>query len=202
MHGENLLWRWIQQLFRNARVPEGCRGQLLDKLLPKLSLDDLELDWNGGLFLVSLARSSHANEAFQSRAFPDISANGANYVVAVCEQTCCCGILFSLFVAQVDGAFTLVYGTSCSSPVVGAIFTMINDARLAIGKGTIGFINPTVNFDIAPRIDEKVLTISPLPSRFIPLSSPVHSTTLPKAAILAAIPPAFMQPWDGTLSLG
>ena len=57
MHGENLLWRWVQQLFRNARVPEGCRGQLLDKLLPKLSLDDLELDWNGGLFLVSLARS-------------------------------------------------------------------------------------------------------------------------------------------------
>ena len=162
--------------------------------------------WNStgtvGFFLCLWPAASHANEAFQSRAFPDISANGANYVVAVCEQTCCCGVIFSLFVAQVDGAFTLVYGTSCSSPVVGAIFTMINDARLAIGKGTIGFINPTVNFDIAPRIDEKVLTISPLPSRFIPLSSPVHSTTLPKAAILAAIPPASMQPWDGTLSLG
>jgi tripeptidyl-peptidase I len=48
------------------------------------------------------------------------------------------------YVVAVDGAFELVYGTSCSSPVSGAIFTMINDARLAAGKGPIGFINPTV----------------------------------------------------------
>ncbi|EPS94928.1 hypothetical protein FOMPIDRAFT_1025983 [Fomitopsis schrenkii] len=61
-----------------------------------------------------------------SRAFPDISANGANYVVAV------------------QGEFYLVYGTSASSPVSAAIFSAINDARLAIGKSTIGFINPTI----------------------------------------------------------
>jgi hypothetical protein len=48
------------------------------------------------------------------------------------------------YVVAVDGQFELVYGTSCSSPVSGAIFTMINDARLAVGKGPIGFINPTV----------------------------------------------------------
>ncbi|KAH7883231.1 peptidase S8/S53 domain-containing protein [Phlebopus sp. FC_14] len=66
------------------------------------------------------------NATGTSRAFPDISANGANYVVAI------------------DGRFELVYGTSCSSPVSGAIFTMINDARLALGKGPIGFINPTI----------------------------------------------------------
>jgi len=66
------------------------------------------------------------NSTGTSRAFPDISANGANYVVAV------------------DGTLELVYGTSCSSPVCGAIFTMINDARLAAGKSTIGFINPTI----------------------------------------------------------
>ncbi|KAF8141189.1 peptidase S8/S53 domain-containing protein [Boletus edulis] len=61
-----------------------------------------------------------------SRAYPDISANGANYIVAI------------------DGGFELVYGTSCSSPVSGAIFTMVNDARIAAGKSTIGFINPTI----------------------------------------------------------
>ncbi|KLO15522.1 subtilisin-like protein [Schizopora paradoxa] len=61
-----------------------------------------------------------------SRGFPDISANGVNYVVAV------------------DGEFSLVFGTSCSSPVLGAILTLINDARLAIGKSPIGFINPTI----------------------------------------------------------
>jgi len=66
------------------------------------------------------------NSTGASRAFPDISANGANYVVAI------------------DGQFQRVFGTSCSSPVSGAIFTMINDARLALGKGPIGFINPTI----------------------------------------------------------
>ncbi|KAG6375597.1 peptidase S8/S53 domain-containing protein [Boletus reticuloceps] len=66
------------------------------------------------------------NSTGKSRALPDISANGANYVVAV------------------DGEFVLIYGTSCSTPVNGAIFTMINDARLAVGKSTIGFINPTI----------------------------------------------------------
>ncbi|KAF8841683.1 hypothetical protein BDN67DRAFT_900913 [Paxillus ammoniavirescens] len=66
------------------------------------------------------------NSTGMSRGFPDISANGANYVVAI------------------DGQFELVFGTSCSSPVTGAIFTMINDARLAVGKKPIGFINPTI----------------------------------------------------------
>ncbi|KAJ8585970.1 subtilisin-like protein [Rhizopogon salebrosus TDB-379] len=61
-----------------------------------------------------------------SRAFPDLSANGARYVVAV------------------DGEFSLIYGTSASTPVVGAILTMVNDARIAVGKPPIGFINPTI----------------------------------------------------------
>lgn len=66
------------------------------------------------------------NNTQKSRGFPDIAANGANYVVAV------------------DGAFTLIYGTSASSPVVGSILTLVNEARLTIGKSSIGFINPTL----------------------------------------------------------
>ncbi|EGO26346.1 hypothetical protein SERLADRAFT_436157 [Serpula lacrymans var. lacrymans S7.9] len=66
------------------------------------------------------------NSTGTSRAFPDLSANGANYVVAI------------------DGNFSLVYGTSASTPVVGAILTMVNDARIAAGKSTIGFINPAI----------------------------------------------------------
>jgi len=61
-----------------------------------------------------------------SRGYPDISANGANYVVAV------------------DGSFFLVYGTSASAPVVASILTMINDVRVSIGKKPIGFINPAI----------------------------------------------------------
>ena len=48
------------------------------------------------------------------------------------------------YVVAVQGEFYLVYGTSASSPVSASIFSAINDARLAIGKSTIGFINPTV----------------------------------------------------------
>lgn len=60
------------------------------------------------------------------RGYPDISANGANYVVAV------------------DGSLSLVYGTSASSPVVGSIITLINEQRIAAGKSAVGFINPVL----------------------------------------------------------
>ena len=38
----------------------------------------------------------------------------------------------------VAGEFELVFGTSCSSPVVGSMITLINDARIAAGKGPVG----------------------------------------------------------------
>ena len=44
----------------------------------------------------------------------------------------------------VDGTFSLVFGTSASSPVVGSLITLVNDARIAAGKGPVGFINPSV----------------------------------------------------------
>ena len=66
------------------------------------------------------------NNSRTTRGFPDVSANGANYVVAV------------------DGQFSLVYGTSASTPTFGSVLTLINEARFAAGKGAIGFINPTI----------------------------------------------------------
>jgi len=66
------------------------------------------------------------NSTGRSRAYPDLSANGANYVVAV------------------DGNFSLVYGTSAAAPVVGAMLAMVNDARIEQGKSTLGFINPLI----------------------------------------------------------
>lgn len=66
------------------------------------------------------------NNSGTSRGYPDISANGAN------------------FVAAVDGVFALVSGTSASTPVVGAIFTLINEARINAGKSSIGFVNPVL----------------------------------------------------------
>ncbi|KAM5536931.1 hypothetical protein V8D89_009478 [Ganoderma adspersum] len=69
------------------------------------------------------------NNSGVARGFPDLSANGANYVVAVA------------------GEFVRVFGTSCSSPVVGSMITLINDARIAAGKGPVGFINPVIYTD-------------------------------------------------------
>ena len=66
------------------------------------------------------------NDSQNARGFPDVSANGANYVIAV------------------DGTLSLVYGTSASAPVFGSIVTMINNERLAAGKGPVGFLNPTL----------------------------------------------------------
>ncbi|KAI0261677.1 subtilisin-like protein [Gloeopeniophorella convolvens] len=65
-------------------------------------------------------------DIFKARGFPDLSANGANYVTAV------------------NGEFSLTFGTSASSPVVGSMIAMINDARIAAGKGPVGFINPAI----------------------------------------------------------
>ncbi|CCM05401.1 uncharacterized protein FIBRA_07617 [Fibroporia radiculosa] len=66
------------------------------------------------------------NSTGNSRAFPDLSANGVNYMITV------------------QGEWVYVYGTSCSSPVTAAMLSAVNDARLAVGKSTIGFINPTI----------------------------------------------------------
>jgi len=70
--------------------------------------------------------SAQFNNTGNSRGFPDLSANGANYVIGI------------------DGKFGLVFGTSASSPVVGSLITLINDARLAAGKGPVGFLNPSI----------------------------------------------------------
>ncbi|KAH8819981.1 peptidase S8/S53 domain-containing protein [Xylogone sp. PMI_703] len=70
--------------------------------------------------------SDRFNNSQTVRGFPDVSANGVNYVVTV------------------TGNFRLIYGTSASAPTFAAIMTLINGARLNAGKSSIGFINPTI----------------------------------------------------------
>ncbi|KAL8286786.1 hypothetical protein RQP46_004314 [Phenoliferia psychrophenolica] len=66
------------------------------------------------------------NNSQATRGFPDIALNGANYPVSYA------------------GNNGLVFGTSASAPVGGAIFALINDARYAAGKGPIGYINNAI----------------------------------------------------------
>ena len=60
------------------------------------------------------------------RGYPDISAVGDNVVIIN------------------NGAPTLIGGTSASAPVFAAILNRINEERLAAGKKTVGFVNPTL----------------------------------------------------------
>ena len=66
------------------------------------------------------------NTTQRSRGYPDVALNGVQYVTAV------------------QGKFELIYGTSASAPAFGGIITLINDARLAAGKSSVGFINPVL----------------------------------------------------------
>ena len=36
----------------------------------------------------------------------------------------------------------LVHGTSCSTPIVAGIISLLNDVRMKQGKKTLGFLNP------------------------------------------------------------
>lgn len=66
------------------------------------------------------------NDSGAARGFPDVAAIGDN-------------------VATVFNGSTLgVGGTSASAPIFAGIVTLLNEARLAAGKGPVGFLNPTL----------------------------------------------------------
>ncbi|CZR58159.1 related to serine protease [Phialocephala subalpina] len=60
------------------------------------------------------------------RGYPDVSANGAFLLT---------------FVNLTAGTY---FGTSLASPIFGAVITLLNEERTAVGKGPIGFINPAL----------------------------------------------------------
>jgi len=62
----------------------------------------------------------------QGRAYPDVAMAGHNYQI------------------RVGGKDFLVSGTSAATPVFAGILTLANNARLNIGKSSLGFINPTL----------------------------------------------------------
>ena len=68
------------------------------------------------------------------RAYPDLSAIGQDVLT------------------YTAGRARLTDGTSASAPVIGSILTRINEERIAKGKSTVGFINPTiVSLALPPR---------------------------------------------------
>ncbi|KAK8108298.1 uncharacterized protein PG998_010311 [Apiospora kogelbergensis] len=61
------------------------------------------------------------------RAYPDVAANGDNFVVAH------------------RGGLARVGGTSAACPLFGSLLSLVNEERLAAGKrGPVGFVNPVL----------------------------------------------------------
>ena len=60
------------------------------------------------------------------RAYPDISMAGLQYLVIVNKN------------------YVAMSGTSASAPVAAGFFSNINAARMALGKGSVGWINPAL----------------------------------------------------------
>ncbi|KAG6857498.1 hypothetical protein H0H87_002123 [Tephrocybe sp. NHM501043] len=60
------------------------------------------------------------------RAYPDLAAQGQAFQVVI------------------NGTIHPVSGTSASAPTVAAIFSLLNDYRLANGKQSLGFVNPLI----------------------------------------------------------
>ncbi|KAL2069566.1 hypothetical protein VTL71DRAFT_14245 [Oculimacula yallundae] len=60
------------------------------------------------------------------RGIPDVSANGDNITIVY------------------QGQKALAAGSSASAPMFAAIINRINEERLAVGKSTVGFINPVL----------------------------------------------------------
>jgi tripeptidyl-peptidase I len=70
--------------------------------------------------------SKQYNNTQKVRGYPDIAANGNNIVIY--EQ----------------GSLTREDGTSASAPIVASLFSLINEERIAAGKGPVGFVNPVL----------------------------------------------------------
>ena len=60
------------------------------------------------------------------RGYPDFAAIGDNVVIVN------------------NGEPVLIGGTSASAPTFAAILNRINEERIAVGKSTVGFVNPTL----------------------------------------------------------
>ena len=61
------------------------------------------------------------------RGYPDISMAGLNYLITI------------------YGKYGGIAGTSASAPVAGGFISNINAARMALGKGPVGWINPALH---------------------------------------------------------
>lgn len=82
-----------------------------------------------GSYLSSAKESDQspvAGYAVRGRGYPDVAFAGSKFLV------------------RIGGKYFGISGTSASAPGVAGMFSNINAARMAIGKGSIGWVNPAL----------------------------------------------------------
>ncbi|EMD37174.1 hypothetical protein CERSUDRAFT_137710, partial [Gelatoporia subvermispora B] len=77
-------------------------------------------------YLASLGSTNSGRFNRTGRAYPDISAQGADVVIVL------------------QGETGTVSGTSASAPIVASIIALINDRLFAAGGSSLGFLNPLI----------------------------------------------------------
>ncbi|KAI0691960.1 family S53 protease [Cerioporus squamosus] len=75
-------------------------------------------------YLKALGSTNSGKYNATGRGFPDIATQGVNFEIVV------------------DGQVEGVEGTSCSSPTLASIISLLNDRLIAAGKSPLGFLNP------------------------------------------------------------
>lgn len=103
------------------------------------------------------------NDSGVARGFPDVAAIGLNVATVfngskslpypcceapiLCSRDHCSNLSIELKNMLIRGYALATYGvggTSASAPIFAGIVTLLNEARIAAGKGPLGFLNPTL----------------------------------------------------------
>lgn len=82
--------------------------------------------YEGGGGNYSFVEEGRGRFNVRGRAYPDVAANGDHFVISS------------------GGELLRIGGTSASAPLWGALITLVNEERLAVGKGPVGFVQPVL----------------------------------------------------------
>jgi tripeptidyl-peptidase-1 len=128
-------------------LPDICNTHPCTKVGPEIAANDKtgSMITTGGGFALYNERPSYQDSAVQAylrssaqkapesywnsanRGYPDVSANGDYYLIRYDYQ---------------DKPYAAPSGTSCSTPTVAGIFSLLNSRLLKSGKPPLGFANP------------------------------------------------------------
>ncbi|KAI0885109.1 subtilisin-like protein [Annulohypoxylon maeteangense] len=101
-------------------APEWQKG-VVDGYLGKANLSFEGYEGGGGNYTNPRAGIGRYNKL--GRGYPDVAANGDHFVISS------------------GGELLRIGGTSASAPLWGAVITLVNEERYAVGKGPVGFVH-------------------------------------------------------------